>query len=70
VACPPGDFGKLAHAEIPIAVINSKHAKDKVHARRAFIFPRDAANISKKLVSTTPSPLISAGPSGPGSDGI
>jgi hypothetical protein len=73
VACPPGDFGKLAQAEIPTAVITSKQANAKPHARCDFsFFPAapDAAKTSDRLASSTPNPLVKPVKSGPGSDGV
>ncbi len=63
MACPPGDFGKLAQAEIPIAVITNKQANAKPHARRAFGFFLVAAHALKasaRLASSTPNPLVGA----------
>ncbi len=70
MAWPPGDFGRLAQADIPTSAITTKPADAKAHARCALIFSRDAANISDRLASSATNPPISAGPSGLGSEGV
>jgi hypothetical protein len=74
VACPPGDFGRLAQADIPTSAITSTHAEAKARARCDFILPRDAAKTSDRLASRAASPLanpfIAPGNDDPGHDGI
>jgi hypothetical protein len=70
VAWPPGDFGRLPHADIPTAAITKKHADAKVHALRVLIFPRAAKSASDKLVSSTAKPLTIPGSDVPGDEGI